>query len=132
VTSDAGLILVRELDERLATGLEQAVHAGRSTAAVGLQPVAGYEDLNDAERLAADPTFRLISSQRIWDRGTALTSILHRFETELSNGESHLPRPTSASFANAPDSRRRVWQILLLLWPREGHPSLPPTLRAIS
>jgi hypothetical protein len=29
---------------------------------------AGYEDLNDAERLAADPTtFRLISSQRIID-----------------------------------------------------------------
>ena len=27
-----------------------------------------FEDLNDAERLAADPTFRLIGSQRIWDR----------------------------------------------------------------
>ena len=36
--------------------------------------LAGYEDLNDAERLAADPTFR---SQRIWDRGAALTSTLH-------------------------------------------------------
>jgi len=30
--------------------------------------LAGYENLNNAERLAADPTFRLISSQRIWDR----------------------------------------------------------------
>ena len=30
--------------------------------------LAGYEDLNDAERLAADPTFRLISSQRIGRR----------------------------------------------------------------
>ena len=39
VTSDGGQILVRELDERLATRLEQAVHAGRSTAAVGLQPL---------------------------------------------------------------------------------------------
>jgi hypothetical protein len=28
--------------------------------------MAGYEELNDADRLAADPTFRLISSQRIW------------------------------------------------------------------
>jgi len=27
--------------------------------------LAGYEDLNDAEQLAADPTFRLISSRRI-------------------------------------------------------------------
>ena len=41
--------------------------------------LAGYEDLNDAERPAADPTFRLISSQRVWDRGAALTSTLHWF-----------------------------------------------------
>jgi hypothetical protein len=45
--------------------------------------MAGYEDLNDAERLAADPRFRLISSRRIWDRGATLTSTLHWFETEL-------------------------------------------------
>jgi hypothetical protein len=45
--------------------------------------LAGYEDLNDAERLAADPTFRLIGSPKIWDRGAALTSTLHWFETEL-------------------------------------------------
>jgi hypothetical protein len=31
--------------------------------------LAGDEDLNDAGRLAADPTFRLISSQRICDWG---------------------------------------------------------------
>ncbi|MGA7626209.1 MAG: transposase, partial [Candidatus Acidiferrales bacterium] len=49
--------------------------------------LAGYEDLNDAERLAADPTFRLISSQRIWNRGAALTSTLHWFETELLTKE---------------------------------------------
>jgi len=45
--------------------------------------LAGYEDLNDAERLAADPTFRLIGSPKIWDRGAAPTSTLHWFETEL-------------------------------------------------
>ena len=49
--------------------------------------LAGYEDRNDAERLAADPAFRLINSQRIWDRGAALTSTLHWFETELLTGE---------------------------------------------
>jgi hypothetical protein len=27
--------------------------------------LAGYEDLNDAERLSQDPTFRLIGSERI-------------------------------------------------------------------
>jgi hypothetical protein len=52
--------------------------------------LAGYEDLNDAERLAADPTFRLISSQRIWDRGVALTSTCHWFETELLTKEENL------------------------------------------
>ena len=52
--------------------------------------LAGHEDLNDAERLAADPTFRLISSQRIWDRGAALTSTLHWFETELLTREENL------------------------------------------
>jgi len=35
---------------------------------------AGYEDVNDAERVSADPTFRLIGSEKAWDRGTALTS----------------------------------------------------------
>jgi hypothetical protein len=45
--------------------------------------LAGYEDLNDAERLSQDPTFRLISSEKIWDRGIALTSRLQSFETEI-------------------------------------------------
>ena len=44
------------------------------------------EDLNDAERLAADPTFRLISSQRIWDRGAALGPDENCF-TVLRTGE---------------------------------------------
>ena len=29
--------------------------------------LAGYGDVNDAERLAQDPTFRLISSEKIWE-----------------------------------------------------------------
>jgi len=45
--------------------------------------LAGYEDLNDAQRLSQDPTFRLIGSEKIWDRGVALTSRLQSFETEM-------------------------------------------------
>jgi hypothetical protein len=45
--------------------------------------IAGYEDINDAERLAQDPTFRLIGSEKIWGRGAALTSRLQTFETEM-------------------------------------------------
>jgi hypothetical protein len=45
--------------------------------------IAGYEDVNDAERLSQDPTFRLIGSEKIWNRGAALTSRLQTFETEM-------------------------------------------------
>ena len=95
VTSDGGLILVRELDERLGFGelIEQyltdsrANNARFSFADLLRQSVysrlAGYEDVNDAERLSQDPTFRLIGSDKIWDRGAALTSRLQTFETEM-------------------------------------------------
>ena len=103
VTSDGGQILVRELDERL--GLEKLIEEQLSDSRRGLNKqftladllrqaaysrLAAYGDLNDSERLAADPTFRLISSQRIWDRGAALTSPLHWFETELLTKEENL------------------------------------------
>ena len=45
--------------------------------------LGGYEDVNDAERLAQDPMFRLIGSEKIWARGAALTSRLQSFETEM-------------------------------------------------
>jgi Transposase DDE domain group 1 len=96
VTSDGGLILVRELDERLGFGelIEQHLtdsRRGKNTqfpfADLLRQSVysrlAGYEDVNDAERLSQDPTFRLIGSEKVWDRGAALTSRLQTFETEL-------------------------------------------------
>ena len=95
VTSDGGLILVRELDERL--GFSELIDQhltdprGKNTqlplADLLRQSVysrlAGYEDVNDAERLSQDPTFRLIGSEKIWERGAALTSRLQSFETEV-------------------------------------------------
>src|SRR5712692_217077 len=95
VTSDRGLILVRELDERLGLGelVEQHLTDSRSNNArlafadllrqSVYSRLAGYEDLNDAEQLSHDPTFRLIGSEKIWDRGAALTSRLQTFETEM-------------------------------------------------
>jgi len=102
VTSDGGLILVRELDERLGFSelIEQHLSdsRGKNTqlplADLLRQSVysrmAGYEDVNDAERLAHDPAFRLIGSERIWERGAALTSRLQSFETELLTQEKNL------------------------------------------
>jgi hypothetical protein len=96
VTSDGGLILVRELDERLGLGDLIAHHLTDSRRGKNTQfpladlfrqsvysRMAGYEDLNDAERLSQDPTFRLIGSEKTWDRGAALTSRLQTFETEM-------------------------------------------------
>jgi hypothetical protein len=75
--------------------------------------LAGYEDLNDAERLSQDPTFRLIGSEKIWDRGAALPSRLHWFETEVLSqdenleGLSRINRELIAK-AEAMDSPQRV------------------------
>jgi hypothetical protein len=77
VTSDGGLLLVRELDERL--GLDRLIDEHLSDTRQGenkkfppadlvRQPVysrlAGYEDLNDAVRVSADPAFRLLGSKK--------------------------------------------------------------------
>jgi hypothetical protein len=45
--------------------------------------LTGYEDLNDAQRLSQDPTFRLIGSEKIRDRGVALPSRLHWFKAQV-------------------------------------------------
>ena len=87
---------MRELDERLGFGDLVARHLrdsrrGKNTrlplADLLRQSVysriAGYEDVNDAERLSQDPAFRLIGSEKTWDRGVALTSRLQTFETEM-------------------------------------------------
>ncbi|HJY82883.1 MAG TPA: IS1380 family transposase [Candidatus Binatia bacterium] len=102
VTSDAGLILVRELDERL--GFRELIegHLADSRGKNMQLPLAdllrqsvysrlaGYEDVNDAERLSQDPAFRLIGSEKIWERGAALTSRLQSFETELLTQDENL------------------------------------------
>jgi hypothetical protein len=88
--------VVRELDERL--GLNDPIVQHLTDSRLGKNTqlpladllrqsvysrMAGCEDVNDAERLSQDPTFRLIGSEKIWDRGAALTSRLQTFETEI-------------------------------------------------
>ena len=125
ITSDGGLVLVRELDERL--GLSELIgehltdHRGPNSrlplADLFRQSVysrlAGYEDVNDAERLSQDPTFRLIGSEKIWERGAALTSRLQSFETELMADEENVVGLAAINReligkAEAMDSRQRV------------------------
>ncbi len=52
--------------------------------------LAGYEDVNDAEQLSHDPTFRLIGSEQLCERGAALTSRVDSFETELLTQDKNL------------------------------------------
>jgi hypothetical protein len=126
VTSDGGLILVRELDERLGLSALMQRHLTDSRRGKNTQlpladllrqsiysRLAGYEDVNDAERLSQDPAFRLIGSQNIWERGAALTSRLQSFETELLTQEENLAGLAAlnrelVARAEAIDSPRRV------------------------
>jgi hypothetical protein len=126
VTSDGGLVLVRELDERLGFGELVDRHLSDSRRGKNIQlpladllrqsiysRLAGYADVNDADRLAQDPTFRLIGSRKIWERGAALTSRLQSFETEVLTQEENLAGLAAlnrelVARAEAIDSPRRV------------------------
>ncbi len=100
VTSDAGLLLPRELDKRL--GLDALIERHLTDPRTGhnrqfplpdlfrqsiYSRLAGYEDTNDAERLAEDPTFRMLASRERRETSVALTSTLHWFETDVLTEE---------------------------------------------
>src|ERR1700680_1626885 len=126
VTSDGGLLVVRELDERLRLSelVDRRLSDSRRRKNIQLpladllrqsiySRLAGYEDVNDAERLSQDPTFRLIGSRKIWERGAALTSRLQSFETEVLTQEENLAGLAALNReliarAEAIDSPRRV------------------------
>jgi Transposase DDE domain group 1 len=118
VTSDGSLPLVRELDERLGFGELIERHLTDWRAKNTQLPLtdlmrqsvygrlADYEDVNDAERLSQDPAFRLIGSEKVLERGAALTSRVQSFETELSRHGKAIDRScTPAGFSRLGELR---------------------------
>ena len=112
VTSDAGLLAYRELDEAL--GLteigadlltDSRLGANKQHLLVPLlrqsiySRLAGYEGVNDAERLAVDPAMRHVVGGRAAqaDNEAASMSVVGRFETEILSQRCNLTTLMSLS-----------------------------------
>ena len=96
ISSDGGLLVMRELDDALGlSGLASEAlrdnRTGKNTVhrldGLFRQSVfgrlAGYEDVNDADRLALDPVMRQVVGGRAVDAQAASASQMGRFETEM-------------------------------------------------
>ena len=110
VTSDAGLLAYRELDDALGLtelggGLFQDNRTGNNAshgmAGLFRQSVfgrlGGYDDVNDADRLGRDPTMRWVVGGRAIERQAASTSQMGRFETELLASDENFAALTDLS-----------------------------------
>ena len=94
ISSDGGLLVMRELDDAL--GLSDLATAALRDSRTGKNKLhrldglfrqsvfgrlAGYEDVNDADRLALDPVMRQVVGGRAVDSQAASASQMGRFET---------------------------------------------------
>jgi len=95
ITSDGGLLAYRELDDMVGlTDTGAAMLADARTGKNGRHALggllrqsvfgrlAGYEDVNDAERLCRDPAMRWVVGDRAIEGTAASASQIGRFETE--------------------------------------------------
>ena len=103
ITTDAGLLAVRELDEMM--GLTDMAAAliveGRMGKNIQHQVsgllrqsvyarLASYEDVNDHEGLSRDPAMRAIIGKRALERTAASSGTMSRFETDILTQEQNI------------------------------------------
>jgi hypothetical protein len=97
ITSDAGLLLVRQADETLGlvSGLADCVRDNRDPRYVGhgmrdlfrqhiYQIVAGYEDCNDANLLRRDPALKTVCDRLLSEKDLASQPTLTRLENSVT------------------------------------------------
>ena len=128
ITSDGGLLACRELDDVL--GLSETagdVLTDTRTGANGRHSLvgqfrqsvfgrlAGYEDVNDADRLAHDPAMRWVVGGAAVTGQAASTSQMGRFETEVMTEAKNLAALTDLSghWIDRVHARRPVKGIVL-------------------
>ena len=103
VTSDGGLFAYRDPDDAL--GLFDSVSTVFSDLRTGrniqhamstllrqsiYSRLAGYEDVNDAERLSIDPVMRIITVKKEKGKQAASANTVGRFETEVLTHQDNL------------------------------------------
>jgi hypothetical protein len=123
ISSDGGLLLFRELDDVLDLYALAGEHLSDTRTGYNrlhslidllrqwvFGRLAGYEDVNDAKRLALDPVMRQIVGRRAVDQKTASASQMDRFEIEVLT--------TPDNFAVLPDMPRH--------WIDRLHEAVPP------
>ncbi len=112
VTSDAGLLAYRELDDAIElTEMAGDVLADSRTGKNGRHGMVGqfrqsvfgrlggYDDVNDADRLGRDPAMRWIVGDQAIKGRAASTSQMGRFETEPLAGDANFAALTDHSGA---------------------------------
>ena len=102
LTSDAGLLAYRELDEQLGLTARAGEFLREPRRGRNVQHelvpllrqsvysrLAGYPDTNDADCLARNPVLRLVVSRRASDKQAATRNTVGRFETDILAAEAN-------------------------------------------
>jgi len=128
ITTDAGLLLARELDEmmeltEMAADLIEDKRTGKNIQhqIPGLlrqsvyARLAGYEDTNDHEGLSRDPAMRAVIGKRALERTAASPGTVSRFETDILTQEQNIDALASlnSTWVEKAVSRSKAKKVIL-------------------